>query len=247
MPKSKAPPVPKLPDPPVPPEAVAEFAARIGLRFNDDFILRRALTHRSYLNEVGMAVEDNERLEFLGDAVLDFVVARWLYNRYPEMKEGWMTRVRSSLVGTQQLADIARELGVGQAIFIGRGEEENGGRERSTLLCDAFEAIIGALCVDVGLDAVEAFIIPKLQPLAESIVRHQSDKDPKSKLQEHTQAQGWGVPQYKQVGVRGPDHERIYEYSVSLGDRLLGVGEGSSKQEASKSAAREALKKLSAD
>ena len=130
--------------------APQELAARMGVSFNDGLLLSRALTHRSYLNEHSEAIEDNERLEFLGDAVLDFVVGAWLYNRYPEMPEGDLTRMRSALVYTEQLAKFAGMLDLGSALRLGRGEDQAGGRERSTLLCDAFEAVIGAIYLDMG-------------------------------------------------------------------------------------------------
>ena len=129
-------------------ETPQEFARRLGLHFKDVMLLSRALTHRSYLNEHSEALEDNERLEFLGDAVLDFVVGAWLYNRYPEMPEGDLTRMRSALVYTEQLANFGRIIGLGVAMRLGKGESQAGGRERSALLCDTFEALIGAIYLD---------------------------------------------------------------------------------------------------
>ncbi len=128
--------------------------------FKNWLLLSRALTHRSYLNEHTDALEDNERLEFLGDAVMDFIVGAWLYNRYPEMAEGDLTRMRSALVHTERFAEFARELDLGQAMRLGRGESQGGGRERDALLCDTFEAMIGALYLDCGIDAVKKFTAP---------------------------------------------------------------------------------------
>src|SRR3990172_7726940 len=129
-------------------ESPQEYAERLSLSFSDPFLLNRALTHRSYLNEHPEAIEDNERLEFLGDAVLDFLVGAWLYNRFPEMSEGNLTRLRSALVRTENLAEFAQEINLGSAILLGRGEDEAGGRERPALLCASFEALVGALFLE---------------------------------------------------------------------------------------------------
>ena len=142
-------------------ETPQEFAQRLGLVFDDWLLLSRALTHRSYLNEHSEALEDNERLEFLGDAVLDFVVGAWLYHRYPEMPEGDLTRMRSGLVYTEQLAEFARKIQLGNAMRLGRGETQSGGRSRSALLCDTFEALIGALYLDCSIEKVVERAIAK--------------------------------------------------------------------------------------
>src|SRR5512133_2013793 len=151
-------------------EAPQEFARRLRLPFSDWLLLSRALTHRSYLNEHTDALEDNERLEFLGDAVLDFVVGAWLYNRYPEMPEGDLTRMRSALVYTEQLAEFARQVELGSAMRLGRGEMAANGRERPALLCDCFEAVVGALYLDSGISAVLDFISPLLEEASEEIL-----------------------------------------------------------------------------
>jgi ribonuclease-3 len=225
----------------------AELAQQLDLPFKNISLLSRALTHRSYMNENTDAIEDNERLEFLGDAVLDFLVAAWLYHRYPEMAEGDLTRLRAALVGTPQLAAFARLLGVGAAMRLGRGEDDGGGRHRDTLLCATFEAIVGALFLDSGLDAVIEFVHPLLDPAVEHIMRERQDQDPKSRLQEWSQSQGIGVPHYRQVSTSGPDHERIYEFEVSINGTPYGRGTGTSKQSASKNAARNALIALGLD
>lgn len=222
-------------------ESPAEFAQRLHLNINNLRLLHRALTHRSYLNENHDAVEDNERLEFLGDAVLDYLVAEWLYHRYPEMSEGQMTRLRSALVGTEQLAEFARDLNIGPAILLGRGEEEGGGRFRDGILCATFEAIIGAYTLESGVDEVRNFIEPLMIPIVDEIVANQSDKDSKSMLQEKAQSQGFGIPIYTLVDQTGPDHDRRYTIEVKVNDTKVGRGIGRSKQEASKAAARDAL------
>lgn len=222
-------------------ETPQEFAERLGLPFTDSLLLRRALTHRSYLNEHPEAIEDNERLEFLGDAVLDFLVGAWLYNHFPEMAEGELTRLRSALVRTEQLAEFARQIRLGGVMRLGRGEEEGGGRERQGLLCGTFEALVGALYINAGLDAVLDFVTPMLQPAAYSILAQQRDKDPKSLLQEAVQARGFNPPLYRIVSTRGPEHAKVFEVEVLVDGRSYGRGAGRSKQSAAKAAAQQAL------
>lgn len=224
-----------------------EFAERLNLPFSDFLLLSRALTHRSYLNEHPEALEDNERLEFLGDAVLDFLVGAWLYNRFPELPEGNLTRLRSALVRTEQLAVFAEDIDLGGAILLGHGEEEAGGRERPTLLCGAFEAVIGALYLDSGITAVQAFLSPMLELAANLILSDQKDKDPKSMLQEWAQAQGLGTPSYQTVSAAGPDHAKVFTIDVYVQDEKYGRGVGNSKQTAAKIAAASALKTLGLD
>ena len=225
-------------------EAPRDLALRLGLPFSDMLLLSRALTHRSYLNEHPEALEDNERLEFLGDAVLDFVVGAWLYNRYPEMPEGDLTRMRSALVYTEQLAAFARQVGLGNAMRLGRGEVHAGGRDRSALLCDTFEAMIGALYLDSGVDAVLAFISPLLEEAAEEILILRKIDDPKSMFQEWAQSEGHGSPVYMTRSSIGPDHSKLFEVDVTLNGEIYGTGSGLSKQLAAKDAARDALRKL---
>ena len=225
-------------------ETPQELAERLKLPFSDSLILSRALTHRSYLNEHPEALEDNERLEFLGDAVLDFVVGAWLYNHYPEMPEGDLTRMRSALVHTEQLAEFARQLSLGRAMRLGRGEAQAGGRERSALLCDTFEAVIGALYLNRGIDAVVDFISPLLEEAAEYILLTRKNEDPKSKFQEWAQAQGYPAPLYITRSATGPDHAKVFEVDVVINSQVFGTGTGHSKQIAAKSAAQTALEQL---
>jgi ribonuclease-3 len=220
-----------------------EFAKRLGLRFNNLLLLGRALTHRSFLNEHNEALEDNERLEFLGDAVLDFVVGAWLYNRYPEMPEGDLTRMRSSLVYTEQLAEFGRKIGLGRAMRLGKGESLAGGRDRSALVCDTFEAVIGAIFLDQGIEAVKIFIAPMLEEVAEASLANHSIDDPKSLFQEWAQSQGSQAPYYVTRSSSGPDHSKIFEVDVLVDDQIFGTGSGHSKQAAAKAAARDALER----
>lgn len=225
-------------------EAPHDFARRLNLPFQDWLLLSRALTHRSYLNEHSEALEDNERLEFLGDAVLDFVVGAWLYNRYPEMPEGDLTRMRSALVYTEQLAEFGREIELGKAMRLGRGEAHAGGRARSALLCDTFEAVIGALYLVAGIDGVLTFISPLLEDASDEILAERKTEDPKSQFQEWAQSHGFTAPQYVTRSAVGPDHSKVFEVDAVVNGQVYGTGSGHSKQEAAKSAAREALRTL---
>lgn len=223
-----------------------ELADKLDLPISDYRLLCRALTHRSYLNEHPEALEDNERLEFLGDAVLDFLVGAWLYNHFPEMAEGEMTRLRSALVRTEQLADFALQVELGLAMRLGRGEAEGGGRNRPALLCGTFEALIGALYLDAGIDAVKKLVEPMLQTAAHTILAKNSERDSKSLLQEWIQAQGYDHPIYKTIASYGPDHAKEFEVEVLVDGRVLGRGRGNSKQAAAQMAARQALEILGA-
>ncbi len=225
-------------------ESPLELAQRLGLEFTDTLLLSRSLTHRSYLNEHPEALEDNERLEFLGDAVLDFIVGAWLYHRYPEMPEGDLTRMRSALVHTEQLADFARMIKLGNAMRLGRGEAQAGGRERSALLCDTFEALIGAIFLDGGIVRVEEFIDPFLDQASDDIIINHRNEDPKSLLQEWAQSQGHMAPQYITRSSFGPDHSKVFQVDAIIDGEVYGTGSGPSKQAAAKIAAREALTKL---
>lgn len=225
-------------------ESPQDLAERLNLPFTDWLLLRRALTHRSYVNEHPEALEDNERLEFLGDAVLDFVVGAWLYNQYPEMPEGDLTRMRSALVHTEKLAEFAREINLGNALRLGRGEIQAGGRNRDALLCDTFEAMIGALYLNAGILHVQNFISPLLEKAALDIILNHKNEDPKSILQEWAQSQGYSAPQYVICNASGPDHSRIFEVEVFINNESYGTGSGHSKQAAEKNIARVVLQNL---
>lgn len=225
-------------------ETPQELSRRLGLGFFDILLLSRALTHRSYMNEHLEALEDNERLEFLGDAVLDFVVGAWLYNRYPEMPEGDLTRMRSALVHTEQLAEFGRQIRLGNAMRLGRGESQGGGRSRSALLCDCFEAVVGAIYLDQGIEAVRGFMNRLLEDASDDILANRKNEDPKSLFQEWAQSQGHGAPHYLTRNAFGPDHSKIFEVDVEINGEIMGKGSGHSKQAAAKAAAVDALRKL---
>ncbi|MBN1965805.1 MAG: ribonuclease III [Anaerolineae bacterium] len=215
---------------------------QLGIHFDDQSLLLRALTHRSYLNEHPEdSLDDNERLEFLGDAVLDFVTGDWLYNRFPEMREGRLTRLRAALVRTETLADFARVCDLGHALRLGRGEDDSGGRERQANLCCSFEAVVGAIYLDQGLEAVRDFLRPLLEPALQAILSNDMDKDAKSRLQEWGQATLGLTPVYRTVGARGPDHDKEFTVEVLIGEQVFGRGIGRSKQTAAQEAAHQAL------
>lgn len=218
-----------------------ELAQRLGLNSSNLRLLARALTHRSYVNEHADVPLDNERLEFLGDAVLDFVVGAWLYNRFPEMAEGDLTRMRSALVRTEQLAAFARELGLGPAMRLGRGELQGGGRERPALLCATFEAVVGAIYLSDGLEAARSFIFPLLERTADAMVLQPDIYDAKSRLQELAQSQRLGIPKYETRSAEGPDHAKTFVVEVHVSSQLAGLGMGPNKQIAAQNAAADAL------
>jgi ribonuclease III len=225
-------------------ETPAELVKRLNLPFTDLFVITRALTHRSYLNEHPDAVEDNERLEFLGDAVLNFVVGAWLYQHFPEMPEGDLTRMRSALVDTKQLAINASRFNLGQAMRLGRGEVQGGGRTRPALLCNTFEALIGALYLQAGIEYVQQFMGDLCEQNADAILEGHQNEDPKSNLQEWSQGQGLGTPLYVIKNIAGPEHAKEFEIDVYIDGKLIGSGSGASKQTAEKAAASAALKQL---
>ncbi len=225
-------------------ETPQEIMARLNLQFNDILLLTRAMTHRSYLNEHPEALEDNERLEFLGDAILDFLVGEWLYNRFPEMEEGALTQMRSALVQTNQLAAFSRLLKFENTIRLGKGESKSGGKLRNTLLCDVFEAFIGALFLDQGIEVVREFINPMLEVAINEVIEEHKNEDPKSQLQEWAQANGYPTPKYVTKAVKGPDHAKIFEIEVKVNNKIMGYGIGKSKQSAEKNAAQKALESI---
>jgi ribonuclease-3 len=222
-------------------ESPAALVRRLEIPFKNLLLLTRALTHRSYINEHHEAVEDNERLEFLGDAILDFVTGAWLYNRFPEMAEGALTRLRAALVGNQQLAEFARQIGLNIYMRLGRGEDESGGRDRSALLGSTFEALVGALFLDQGIPSVRNYVEPMLENAIRQIMADHKEHDPKSLLQEWAQSQGYGPPSYQTISTSGPDHDKTFEVVVIINTLIYGQGHGNSKRSAAMAAAKSAL------
>ncbi len=222
-----------------------ELQAQLGLRFRAADLLIEALTHRSYINEQGaVPTRNNERLEFLGDAVLDFVVTHALFRRYPDMPEGELTQLRQALVRTEALAEMALACNLGEYLRMSRGEEKTGGRLRQNMLADTFEAVAGALYLDQGTEAVENFVIPLFLPRLERILAENLHKNARSMLQEWSQAEYGVAPSYRVIEATGPDHEKDFTVEVLLADQVIGVGNGSSKHAAIQAAARVALKRV---
>lgn len=222
-----------------------EFAVRNGLTFEDWSLLRTALTHRSYLNEhPDLDWDDNERLEYLGDAVLDFLLAEFLFERFPAAAEGELTGLRAVLVRRETLARLAQGMGFGQALFMGYGEAETGGRERHATLCAALEAVIGALYLDQGLEGVRQWVLPLMERELAVARAEVADKDPKSRLQEKAQGLLGVTPRYRTVHAEGPDHAKTFTVEVTIGDTVCGVGQGPNKQQAAQRAALDALAHL---
>jgi len=221
-----------------------ELEARLQLEFDDKGLLERALTHRSYLNENPDVTRDNERLEFLGDAVLDFVVGDYLFRRLPDLREGDLTSLRAALVRAPTLADFANELEIGRFLRLGLGEDESGGRRRVPLLCATFEAVVGAIYLDQGLPVAQQFIERLIEPTLVEIQAQSLHKDAKSEFQVWAQARFNITPHYKVVGLSGPDHARQFVVQVLVGDEVWGEGQGSSKQSAAQAAARTALARI---
>lgn len=224
--------------------AFTNFQKKVGLVFSDIHLLKQAFTHSSYVNEQRESgQEDNERLEFLGDAVLELAVSHFLFQTYPDMEEGEMTKLRAAIVCEPSLVSFAEELGFGRLMRLGKGEELTGGRKRPALLADAFEAFIGAVYLDQGLDQVFSFlkkyVFPKVKAGA---LRHMMDY--KSQLQEYVQREGLGMAEYEIIAERGPAHEREFVAEVRLNGNPLGRGAGKSKKEAEQQAAHMALKEL---
>lgn len=217
---------------------------QLGVIFKNKARLHTALVHKSYLNENSRESESNERLEFLGDAILEFVVSEHLFEKFPQEDEGHLTALRSKLVNTQSLAASARGLGLGEALYLSRGEEKGKGRESVSLLANTFEAIIGAIFVDQGLATTSEFITHHILGKIPEIVK-KSLKDPKSLLQEYVQAAGFPTPVYKTVNSEGPDHAKFFTVEVFVNREPFATGSGQSKQTAAQEAAGAALKKWS--
>lgn len=208
--------------------------------FKDKNLFEQAFTHRSYLNEAGKGTFSNERLEFMGDSILSFVVSTYIYTHYPEFPEGELTNLRAGLTNTSALYKVAKTLELGQHLKLSRGEESSGGRENRTILADTLEALIGGLYMDQGLDATREFIERVVLEEIETIISV-GLKDPKNMLQEIIQRKYKVSPIYQTLTEVGPDHNKIYSVGVFMDEKMLAEGSGKSKQEAEKNAARKAL------
>lgn len=211
---------------------------------NNKELFEQAFTHRSYLNEAKKELESNERLEFLGDSILSFVVSQHLYTTYPDFDEGILTNLRSLLVNTKSLAAAAKSLDFGKYLKLSKGEEESKGRENESLLANSFEAFLGALFLDQGIGVVKEFVSQMLFPMIDEIVKKRAFKDPKSLLQEYVQARKQSSPVYKVLHEEGPPHAKVFTIGAFVSQNLIGEGVGKSKQEAEEQAAEHALASL---
>lgn len=216
---------------------------KLRIKFKNIELLKEALIHRSYLNEAKEKnLHSNERLEFLGDSILSFVISEWLFTKFPQYPEGILTNIRANLVKTTSLAKIAQKLSLGDFLLLSRGEEKGGGKNNPTILANTLEATIGAIFLDQGLQAVKEFIKRNFKNLLKILIAAGEFKDYKSLLQEKTQAKEKISPTYKVLKETGPDHAKIFTVGVFLGKKFLASSQGKSKQEAEERAAQKALK-----
>jgi ribonuclease-3 len=222
---------------------ISNFEKKIDVEFNDKQLIATAFTHRSYINEnPDIDTGHNERLEFLGDAVLELVITRYLYDKYPKKPEGELTAYRSSLVNTVSLAESSEALEVNDYLLLSKGEAKDGGRARQHILANAFEAIIGAIYLDQGYDTAEKFIAGTLYGKIDEIVKEGLWRDSKSWVQEKSQEEVGVTPAYAILDETGPDHDKNFVAGIYFAEELIAKGKGKSKQEAEQNAAREALR-----
>ena len=222
---------------------LTDIQERIAHRFTNPDLLELALTHKSYANENRVPAH-NERLEFLGDAVLGFVISKHLMNTCPESTEGDLSRLRAAIVSEPALAAIAREIGLGSFLFLGRGEDQTGGRDKDSLLANCLEALIASIYLDAGIDAVEAFVLRFFGEVIKRSCAVRGAQDYKTELQELCQERIKQLPEYRVVSETGPDHQKQFKVELSLKGEVCGRGLGKSKKEAEQKAAKEALKRF---
>lgn len=227
---------------------MADFLAlqdKLGITFQDPSLLQQALVHRSYLNEnPDFALPSNERLEFLGDSFLGFAIAERLFIEFPDLSEGEMTKLRAALVRKETLARLASSLGLGEYLYLGRGEEASGGRNRQSTLAGVFEAVVGAILMDQGLAVAKDFLLRLFSGEIHNTIEERLAADYKSRLQEIVQARHHVTPVYRTIKEKGPDHAKEFTVEVIVGDAVIGRGHGKSKRMAEKEAARDALEGL---
>ena len=227
--------------------SIQDFEKKIGVEFKNKDLLLLALTHRSYVNEHKDTDSHNERLEFLGDAVLELITSDYLFSTYPERTEGDLTSFRAALVRTESLADTAQEIGVGENIRLSKGEEDTGGRAKNYLLANAFEAIIGAIYLDSGYEIARDFVHTHLLKKIAHIVANRLDIDSKTKIQEVTQSKYKVTPVYEVIEEEGPDHDKRFTVVVKINGKEIGKGFGTSKQKAEEDAAKSGIEYIEND
>lgn len=223
-----------------------ELAGSLGIVFRDTSKLQQALYHRSYLNEAPEDVESNERLEFLGDAVLGLVISERLFKDYPDLSEGKLSQIRAILVRWDALANAAERIQLGEFLVLGKGEEMSGGRKRPSNLAGGLEALIGAAYLDGGLRVAQRLVLKLLKPDLEEIAAQGFSADSKSELQHLAQTRWRHIPQYSLISAEGPDHAKTFTVEVAVGDQIMGRGQGRNKKQAELNAARQALETLAA-
>jgi ribonuclease III len=224
------------------------FSKRGRVKFHNKSLLNRALTHRSYINEASTDhLQDNERLEYLGDSVLALVVNEYLFKHFDSYAEGDLAKIKSAIVSEAELAKVAQGLNLGDFILMGKGEEQSGGRERSSILANTMEAVIGAVYLDSGLKEARKFILPLLKRDIERIDQKSYLRDPKTTLQEYVQKKHKQKPEYSVLKEKGPDHDKLFTVTLSINGKVVTEGKGSSKRKAEMDAAANALKLIEED
>lgn len=218
--------------------SMEQLEKNLGIQFSNKEYLLTALTHRSFLNENREVPEHNERLEFLGDAVLELIVSDFLFKKYPDRAEGDLTSFRAALVRTDSLAQVAKELGIGENLRLSRGEQESGGNQKEYLLANTFESVLGAIYLDSGYEKCVEFVNRVLLHRIDDIVKHRLDIDNKTKIQELAQSIYKSTPTYEVVKEEGPDHDKVFTVVVKIDGNTVGEGTGSSKQRAEEQAAK---------
>ncbi|KXG79004.1 ribonuclease III [Thermotalea metallivorans] len=226
-------------------ECLKELEMKLGYQFHNRKLLSESLTHSSYANEHKKKhMKYNERLEFLGDAVLSIVISDYLYNHLSTLQEGELTKIRASIVCEPSLATCSKKMDIGKFILLGKGEDVTGGRERVSILADTFEAIIGAIYLDGGLEKAKHFILESLKDIIDDAIHGRIHQDYKTHLQELIQSENSEKITYEVIGEEGPDHDKVFHVHVKIGDKIVGTGSGKSKKEAEQNAAKEALKEV---
>ncbi len=216
----------------------------LGVKFKNRSILNTALTHRSYVNEIGASIRDNERLEYFGDSVLALIVNEYLYKHYEQYPEGNLAKIKSAVVSEATLSKVAEKMNLGSFIHMGKGEEQSGGRERPSILANTFEAIIAAVYLDAGFKTCKKFVLNKIKNEIERIDRLAYLRDPKTTLQEYVQKKYKERPVYELIEEKGPDHQKEFIVNLLIDGRVVVKGEGTSKRKAEMNAAMEALKMI---
>jgi ribonuclease-3 len=226
-------------------KSIQQLKAELGFDWRNEGLLQTALTHTSYANEykASRPIEHNQRLEFLGDAVLELVISAYLYKTLPNQPEGVLTKSRAAVVCEPALAKAAEVLELGKCLLIGKGEERSGGRERPSILADAFEALVGAIYLDMGIDKARAFILNQLDGAVQAVTTGGVAGDYKSELQELVQQEGDNLLAYQILQEEGPDHDKVFTAGVKYRGQLWGIGKGRTKKEAEQAAAQEAMER----